>query len=436
MKQNIAKEYKLLNNLNEAEDGSYVVTSKNQRTFNPINYNIWRHEVEISKLRNKDSIMILIADEEVTEEYKIVKEQAGYRYQEDKLRLSNYENLPFNVDIKESGIEMTKFQIEDNDFARKIFKNYNGKINSKCTFLANKYGNEVSIIKDIYGNTTGYFKFIQNKDKEKTINMLIVLPQCEKLNIILNNILTDFLPSFYPEMFADFVKDNWINDEEYMLPEIKRIQQEKKNIEEEYKVKLEEIERKIKQKQEENIFLFDIISSTGTGDKLVQAIIKCLKYLEYPKVEDWDKGKEYGELEEDLHIYKDEEYYFIGEVKGINGPPIKDDCNVIVKYKSRNCDKLGIPRIHGTVFFNYHKNVEPNKRDKLGFTKKEIKDAERGKYTLIGTYELFKAIRLCQENILKKEDVRKSIETPGLFTAIPTNFEQIGRIEDLLKKRK
>ena len=70
----------------------------------------------------------------------------------------------------------------------------------------------------------------------------------------------------------------------------------------------------------------------------------------------------------------------------------------------------------------------------MGFTSKEIKDAIRDEYTLVGTYELFKAIRLCQENIISKESIRKSLETPGIFKAIPTSFEQIGKIENILDK--
>ena len=235
-------------------------------------------------------------------------------------------------------------------------------------------------------------------------------------------------------MFADLVKDSWVEKDCYMLPEIKNSFEQRRILESEYKKRLEEIDKKIKEEKEKNQFLYNIISSSGTGDKLVKNIIKCLEYLDYPKVVDWDKENDLEENEEDLHIYKNDKEYFIGEVKGVNGPPIEDDCNEIVKYKSRNCDKLDIPRIHGVNFFNFRKNVEPNLREELGFTPKQIKDAERDKYTLVGTYELFKAIRLCQENILTKEIVRKNLEIPGLFKSIPNNFVKLGKINNLLKR--
>lgn len=89
----------------------------------------------------------------------------------------------------------------------------------------------------------------------------------------------------------------------------------------------------------------------------------------------------------------------------------------------------------GVVFVNYHKNVEPNKREELGFTGKEIEDAKRDNYTLVGTYQLFKAIRLCQEGIISKESIKKSLETPGIFQAIPKTFKIIGKIDNLLTKK-
>ena len=303
-----------------------------------------------------------------------------------------------------------------------------------CTFYINNYENKntINLLENIYGDLIGYFQMFEREDKTK--NTLIILPQCENMSLIIENILTEVLPFFYPEIFKDFVKDTWMDKEEYMLPEIKTIIKERENIEKEYKTKLDIINQRIKDKQEESKYLYNIISSSGTGDKLVKNIIKCLEYLEYIKVDDWDKVREDDEKEEDLHIYKSAKEYFIAEVKGINGPAIEDDCNVIVKYKSRNCSKLKIPSIHGVVFVNYHKNVEPNQREELGFTSKEIKDAIRDGYTLVGTYELFKAIRMCQENIISKEIIRKSLETPGIFKSIPASFEQIGIIENILDK--
>ena len=433
MKQRNTNEIYNLEDLDNLEDETYITTHERQREFNPINISSKFYIEDFRKLRDKDSIIIIFADREIREKYNITTWKDGY-YSNQSQTISNYDFLPFNINHSERDFKTEKFDIVAEGIFKDIFKNYKGKICSRCTFYINNYENKntAKLLENIYGDLIGYFQMFEREDKTK--NTLIVLPQCENISLIIENILMEVLPFFYPEIFKDFVKDTWMDKEEYILPEIKNIIKEKENIEKEYKIKLDEINQRIINKQEESKYLYNIISSTGTGDKLVKNIIKCLEYLEYTKVDDWDKVREDDEKEEDIHIYKNEKEYFIAEVKGINGPAIEDDCNVIVKYKSRNCSKLKISSIHGIVFVNYHKNVEPNLREKLGFTTKEIKDAIRDKYTLVGTYELFKAIRMCQENIINKENIRNSLETPGIFKAIPTSFEYLGKVENILDK--
>lgn len=430
--KNTSQTYDLID-VSSLEEGSYYTTYKNQTEFNPINISLLKYGKDFNKLKDKDCIFIIFADRKIEEKYQITKLENGY-LNDEVHTLSNYKYLPFNIIPYESDFETRKYQIVAQGVLKDIFKNYKGTICSRCTFSITNYENKntARLLENIYGDLIGYIQVFEKENKTK--NTLIVLPQCEDMNVIIENILVEVLPIFYPEMLKDFVADNWMSKDEYLLPEIKDIIKEKQRTEEKYDEKLKEINQKIKEKQEENKFLYDIISSSGTGEKLVESIIKCLQYVGYGKVEDWDKVREDDEKEEDLHIYTSKQEYFIAEVKGVNGPAIEDDCNVIVKYKSRNCSKLKIPNIHGVVFVNYHKNAEPNEREELGFTQREIKDATRDGYTLVGTYQLFKAIRLYQEKIISSESIRKSLETPGIFRAIPTNYEKIGKIENILDR--
>ncbi len=434
MKQNKTCEIYDLEKIRDLEDGAYVTNFEKQKEFNPINLASSFYKNDFLKLKDKDSIIIIFADREVIEKYNVAYVEDRY-FRTNSEKLSNYNFIPFNINPSHSDFETKKYKILESNIFKDIFKNYKGQIYGKCTFTINPYekNNTVRLLENIYGDLIGYFQLFEKQDG-KIRNTLIVLPQCENISILIENIITEILPVFYPEMCKDFVKDLWVNDEGYMLPEIKKAIEEKIKINEEYEKKLNEVDQRIKQMQEKNAYLYNIIRFTGTGEKLVENIIKCLEYIGYPKVEDWDKIREDGEKEEDIHIYKNDEEFFIAEVKGVNGPAIEDDCNVIVKYKSRNCSKLKIPSIHGIVFVNYHKNVEPNRREELGFTQKEIKDAIRDEYTLVGTYELFKAIRMCQENIISKENIRKTLETPGIFRSIPTSFVQIGKIDNILDK--
>ena len=431
MKQHETEEvYKLNNVYDVIDDGVYVISKEGQKIFNPINIAAYMYKEMFIKLKNKNCIFIIFANAEINQKYNIMTQEDDFqRYDTDDI--SNYDFLPFDIGITENYIDTKKYSIVAEGIFNEIFKNYKGNICATCTFDINSAykNNTARLLENIYGNLIGYIQLFEDNNVN---NMLIVLPQCTNKDLLLKNIFENVLPYFYPEMFKDFVKDTWINKEEYLLPEIKEILDEKNRIQEEYQIKIEEIEKKLDEEKEKNQFLYNIISSSGTGKKLVDNVIKCLEFLGYPKVEDYDDVREDGDKEEDLHIYLNEKDYMIAEVKGVNGPAIEDDCNVIVKYKSRNCAKIGVSSIHGMVFVNYHKNVEPNKREELGFTPKEIKDAKRDGYTLVGTYELFKALKLCKENIINKKTIRKSLETPGLFKSIPEEFENIGKIDNLL----
>ena len=431
MKQRVTNDILELIEIHNLPEGTYLTTEKNQRYFNLVNFFSICCKHKFGKLRQKDSIFIVFSDKKIEEEYSYINIKKYTKYSE-RESISNYDCLPFDINVQESEAETKKYNIVAEGIFEEIFKNYKGKINSNVTFYisSEEKSNTADLLTNIYGELIGYIQIFEENGIKNT---LIVLPQCTDREILLSNIFENVLPYFYPEMFKDFVKDTWMNKEEYLLPEIKSVIDEKNKLYEEYQIKIEETERKLKEEKEKNQFLYNIISSCGTGKILVDNIIKCLEYLEYFKVEDYDEIRDDGDKEEDLHIYINHRDYMVAEVKGINGPPVEDDCNVIVKYKSRNCAKVGVSSIHGMVFVNYHKNVEPNKREELGFTSKEIKDAKRDGYTLIGTYELFKAVKLCKENILDKSIIRKSLETTGVFKCITEEFEVVGKIDNLLK---
>ncbi len=232
MKQRNTNEECSLENLGNLEDGTYITTYERQKEFNPINMSSKLYLKEFRKLRNKDSIIIIFADTKIEESYNITTWKNGCYRNQDEI-VSNYDFLPFNINPSERDFETQKFNIVAKGIFKDIFKNYKGKICSRCTFYINNYENKntAKLLENIYGDLIGFFQFFENEIK----NTLIVLPQCENKSLIIENILMEVLPLFYPEIFKDFVKDTWMDKEEYMLPEIKDIIKEKECIEEEYK---------------------------------------------------------------------------------------------------------------------------------------------------------------------------------------------------------
>ena len=141
MKQRDTNEEYNLENLENLEDGTYITTHERQKEFNPINISSKLCVEEFRKLRNKDSIVIIFADGEVKESYNITTWKNRH-YSIQYATISNYDFLPFNINPSESHFETQKFNIVAEGIFKDIFKNYKGKIYSRCTFYINNYENK------------------------------------------------------------------------------------------------------------------------------------------------------------------------------------------------------------------------------------------------------------------------------------------------------
>lgn len=286
-----------------------------------------------------------------------------------------------------------------------------------------------TICKDEYDNIVGYFQIF---GKQENRGILIVLPQFENLSKPLKNILYDFLPDLKSELLPNLVKNNWLKLEEYLLPQIKDMQYQLDKLIREYEIKIKRINDDIEAKQKEYSFLTGILCADGMGEKLVKNVKQVLEYIGYKNVISMDEQIGENNRQEDLQIQSDAEIMVI-EVKGHNGNPTEDDCQAILKYISRNLRKNREKQIYGILIVNHNKNFEPKKGTCPAFTKQQIDDAERDQYCLVSTWELYQVIRLFQSGLITFMEIDKEFHTPGLFSAIPSTWQSIGKIEKLYK---
>ncbi|CUB14158.1 hypothetical protein BN2127_JRS1_05138 [Bacillus cereus] len=280
--------------------------------------------------------------------------------------------------------------------------------------LKNKSGNAISFIKEI------------NK------GLLIVLPRFKNYYKPISNLIRDILPIGYPQLFPDFVENNWINDKEYMFPQVKKLISVRESIKEKYDQELANNELQIAKNKKENEFLTNILISQGHSDFLVDNIKKTLEYIGYQQVIDTDKIVE-GNRQEDLRLLDDNRFTVI-EVKGHKGRPTEDDCQAVLKYISRNMRNENRTDIHGILIVNHQRIIPPLERSFPGYSPEQIIDAKRDNYTLVTTWELFKAIRLYQEDLLTFRDIDKALHTPGVFNSIPNTWLYVGKIQHIFNR--
>jgi hypothetical protein len=166
-----------------------------------------------------------------------------------------------------------------------------------------------------------------------------------------------------------------------------------------------------------------------TGDLLVASIIQYLDWLEV-KVVDKDKTAKII-LEEDLQIFHEDKMLIV-EVKGIAGKPKDEDCNQIVKVRTRRMKELKRTDIDALFLVNHQRLIPPLTRENPPFQPQQIIDAADDYRGLLTTWQLFLAYELVQKSILTKNDIIRGLFETGLIKFQPSeNFISLGAPQEI-----
>jgi hypothetical protein len=261
--------------------------------------------------------------------------------------------------------------------------------------------------------------FIETSENEN----LIILPQIkDKANFIMD-FLSKIAPSIYPELFPYSTTFNWKNQEEYFLPKHSTLLEGKTKVSNEYEKKLGECERRIEENLERYSYLHKII--TETGDDLVDALVKYLKWLEWDNVERVDKIKSSsGALEEDIQITQPDKLLII-ECKGIGGTSTDADCSQISKIKHRRCKERGKFDVFALYIVNHQRYLPPLKRQNPPFTETQIQDAKNDERGLLTTWQLFNLFFDIENGIISKEEARQLFFEFGFVEFRPRDIHYV-----------
>lgn len=406
-----------------------LVTPRGQNYFDGRPLFSFGNYYNFERIIEKGKIIVVFADESYMEQYTKMELRNGDYYDEKQMNVSSYQWVPTRISINNgSGREFTinkKSGIKE--MAEAIIKGCENEISYKCTFNIINDNDTVVLLENNFEEAIGYIQ----KNGE---GFLIVLPSFKDYLKPIQNLIHEVLPQLKPNLFPDFVKNIWVDDDEYVFPEVKKLKLEKEILLKEYDSKFKEIEEKINKSKENNKFLTNIIISEGHSEFLVKNIQETLEYIGYKDVIDVDNIVT-GNKQEDLRILDNKRFTSI-EIKGHKGMATEDDTQAILKYISRNMRAEGRTDIHGILIVNHQRMLPPLERNTTGFSSQQIEDAHRDMYTLVTTWELYQAVRLLQENIITFEDIDKSLHTPGLFNAIPLTYKFLGDIQKIYSKNK
>lgn len=401
---------------------STIMSHSEQKIFNPRNRAFSMHADAIVDLLSRGKVIIVFVDEPKEESYNFFSYLNGTKNFIKKSTESNFFTF-FDSGLVEKCYPGKEIIIEE-DYTS-IFKECEDQARYNCYFKILPDTRTGILCRNISGDV---ISFMQIFGKNKGI--LIILPQFLDKCKIINNILIDFLPDVKPELLPELVKNSWLNFPEYEMPEIRSLKIEKQRIIEEFEQRINFKDNEIDEKVSEFSFLNGILTSDGFNDNLVNNIKLVLLYIGYKIIVNVDKKTE-GNLQEDLQIL-DDGHFTVIEIKGHNGNPTEDDCQQLVKYISRRMRTESRYDIKGILIENHQKMLPPKERKNPAFTKEQIRDADRDKYTLVSTWELYQAVRLFQLKIISHQIIDSELHTPGLFNAIPKTWQEL-KIEKFYK---
>jgi len=257
-----------------------------------------------------------------------------------------------------------------------------------------------------------------------TLPRYIILP---KLTNLAQRVIETLkcLEDVYPALFPDKIKRDWLQSDEFLLPQEKAIQEQvKQRIAESTEfVKSKKIERE--KFARENFFVREMLIATEDATqepekRLSRVIMKALEFLGFG-VEDIDQKTKSAIKKEDFWV-SDGNFLAITEVTGtINkNPKIKEYNDILGRlttiYKRKS--DLVLPEnaeVSGLLVLNYDIDNHPAKRPIVysGADEHIVEGATEQGIGLLSTVELHRIIVAVMENRLTKEAARAIISQPG-----------------------
>lgn len=259
---------------------------------------------------------------------------------------------------------------------------------------------------------------------------IFFFPDIEDKAIFLKEFLTEIAPTFLPKLFPEQVKNNWLEESRYSLPNHDRLLSEKIKVEKEYENLINLKNEEIANNKLKYSFLTDML--IHTDDVLVATVIKFLEWLGFENVKDADTINTGKIREEDIQI-NTEKGLIIIEVKGLGGTSKDSDCNQIGKVKYRRAKERGKFDVYAHYIVNHQRHLPAANRVNPPFTSEQITDAENDERGLFTTWQLFNLYSAIENGILTKVDARESFYGYGYIDFIPKNKIKLGTPKELLK---
>ena len=382
----------------------------------------------IEEIQRKESIVIVFAASRDSVSYQPVELATSYYTNKPSFTLTNYSFLPSTPNAENKiGFETTVVtavldkNVELTDFLQKYNQEfeYNIVFDHPKRIKNNRPVKNPDFIPLVVNFAEEIVSFVEINGPSR----LFVFPQLKDKSPFLLEFFQRYLPAIMPSLFPFSTQFAWLNHEEYQLPNVAKLLEEKQALEQEYAENIAAKEREIEENYQKYEFLHDLL--TRTGEKLVKIVEQYLQWLGFDDVVNCDEAYP-GRNEEDLQVSLEESLLVI-EVKGLGGTSKDEECSQISKIKYRRAKERGTFDVFGLYIVNHQRYLPPENRLNPPFTEQQIGDAETDERGLLTTYDLFKLYFAVTSGFITKKDARKSLLDFGLVKFRPSNSIPIGR---------
>jgi len=298
-------------------------------------------------------------------------------------------------------------------------KHENWHTHSEWTPIAwNKYGDELAGVLQL----------------ESASGLVLLLPRISDFHVVLPRILSEWATDKLPGLFPEHTAFGWIHRPEYELTEVACLKRKRESTKRDLEKAVREIDDEIERAQEDHAHYHTLL--TGTGGRLVDAVIAALREVGFARVIDVDAeqaGQNLADdLREDIRI-EDRSPLLVADVRGLTGLPSDEDLTQAEKHALMRTRKLNRTDVQALTIINHERNLPPRERIASPFRDEMVRNAEDTQAGLMTTWDLFRLLRSASELGWEPEHLLGVFYRYGWIQPVPEHYSLAGSVERLWK---
>lgn len=264
---------------------------------------------------------------------------------------------------------------------------------------------------------------------ERPKGCIIILPQMPAVHSIILELLEDWCAEVNPQLFPHLEGSRWVHRMEYEIPSVLELQKQIETIKAQCEDRIRDAQAKSEGIRKEKADWYTLLR--GSGEDLVQAVIRSLRGLGFKEILDVDADiKRQGNkspLREDIQVH-DRSPILIIDVKGVRGCPDDDESRQAEKHAIMRIREWDRTDVQALTIINSERHLPPHDRNEKAYRDEIIEYAKETRMGLMTSWDLFRLLRNAEELGWPPEVLQLVFYRVGRIDPIPEHYKEIGKI--------